>query len=171
MECETRGLSKESRVRAFGCGSEFKVYVAEYPQVWSVHGRPSDGCHQERNQCYTREAFEYWRNEALNHGKRNSAGDRGGRAHGKSFQSKSVWRYDIGGPIIQDRTHYYVAFERTRQQFLHDFTSLRNSTARIAPSPCFDQMFAARVGQNSQDQSDKLRYAQEWNKPNVPVVE
>jgi len=152
-----------------GAVQEFKVYVAEYPAEYGLYmgGLVTVATKSGTNAIHG-EAFEYWRNEALNHDNSFQQATEAAEHTGNPF-NRNQFGGDIGGPIIQDRTHYYVAFERTQTASSYTiFTSLPQfygANQGTFTQPLTDQMLTARVDhQINQDQSVFVRYAQEWNK-------
>jgi hypothetical protein len=152
-----------------GAVQEFKVYVAEYPAEYGLYmgGLVTVATKGGTNAMHG-EAFEYWRNEALNHDNSFQQATEAAEHTGNPF-NRNQFGGDIGGPIIRDRTHYYVAFERTQTASSYTiFTSLPQlygANQGTFTQPLTDQMFTARVDhQINQDQSAFVRYAQEWNK-------
>jgi Carboxypeptidase regulatory-like domain len=145
-----------------GAVQEFKVYVAQYPAEYGLYmgGLVTVATKSGTNNIHG-EVFEYWRNERLNRDNRFQ--------QGANPFNRNQFGGDIGGPIIKDRTHYYLAYERTQQASSYTiFTSLPQfygSNQGTFSQPLTDQMFTARVDhQISNNQSAFVRYAQEWNK-------
>jgi hypothetical protein len=117
------------------------------------------------------EGFEYFRDSALNHDNKfieqtlQSVGQTG-----KAPFRRNQFGGDAGGPIVKNRTHFYVAFERT--QVDDSFTIFAAGSHQFyAPNegvidkPSHDQMFNVRVDHSiSNTQHAFARYSQEWNK-------
>ncbi|HTA69466.1 MAG TPA: carboxypeptidase regulatory-like domain-containing protein [Bryobacteraceae bacterium] len=118
------------------------------------------------------EAFEFWRNAALNNDNtftQQSIAAAGGS--GKAPFNRNQFGGDIGGPIIKNRTHFYVAYERT--QVDDSFTIFVSPAAAqyysasqgVFDKPSYDQLFNVRVDHEiSNNQRVFARYSQEWNK-------
>jgi hypothetical protein len=117
------------------------------------------------------ELFEYFRDSALNHDNKfvQQAFQAAGQT-GKAPFLRNQYGGDLGGPIVKNRTHFYLAYERTQvdDSFLifaagsHQFYS---SNEGVMDKPSYDQMINARVDhQISNTQRVFARYSQEWNK-------
>jgi Carboxypeptidase regulatory-like domain/TonB dependent receptor len=152
-----------------GAVQEFKVYVAQFPAEYGLYmgGLVTVATKSGTNQFHG-EAFEYWRNERLNRDNRFQQQAEALEHTGNPF-NRNQFGGDIGGPIIKDRTHFYVAYERTQQAGSFTiFTSapqFYSANQGTFSQPLTDQMFTARVDhQISNSQSVFVRYAQEWNK-------
>lgn len=116
------------------------------------------------------EAFEYWRNSALNNDNKftHAALLQLGQT-GKAPFNRNQFGGDLGGPILKNRTHFYAAYERTQidDSFTifaaasHQFYSANEG---VFNKPSHDQMLSVRVDhQISNNQHVFARYAQEWN--------
>lgn len=118
------------------------------------------------------EAFEYFRHSSLNHDNTfteqalQSVG-----ATGKAPFLRNQFGFDVGGPIIKNRTHFYAAYERT--QINDSFTIFTgaaghpfySSNEGVIDKPSHDQMLNLRVDhQIGNNQHLFGRYSQEWNK-------
>jgi hypothetical protein len=152
-----------------GAVEEFKVYVAQYPAEYGLYmgGLVTVATKSGTNNIHG-EVFEYWRNEVLNRDNEFQQQAEQLEHTGNPF-NRNQFGGDVGGPIIKDRTHYYVAFERT--QTASSFTIFTSAPQFYSANqgtfnqPLTDQMFTARVDhQISNNQSIFVRYAQEWNK-------
>ncbi len=152
-----------------GAVQEFKVYVAEYPAEFGLYmgGLVTVATKSGTNNIHG-EFFEYWRNEALNHDNRFQQAAEALEHTGNPF-NRNQFGGDVGGPIIKDRTHYYLAYERTQTTGSYtiftpapqDYGSVQGTFAQ----PSYDEMITARLDhQISNNQSVFVRYAQEWNK-------
>jgi hypothetical protein len=152
-----------------GAVEEFEVYVAQYPAEYGLYmgGLVTVATKTGTNNIHG-EVFEYWRNEALNHDNKFQQQAEEMEHTGNPF-NRNQFGGDVGGPIIRDRMHYYVAFERTATDSsytiytsLPQFYGANQGTFR---QPMIDQMLTARLDyQISNNQSVFVRYAQEWNK-------
>jgi hypothetical protein len=152
-----------------GAVQEFKVYVAQYPAEYGLYmgGLVTVATKSGTNDIHG-EVFEYWRNSRLNRDNRFQQQAEQTQHTGNPF-NRNQFGGDIGGSIIKDRTHYYVAFERTQTASSYTiFTSLPQfygSNQGTFNQPLTDQMFTARLDhQVNNNQSVFVRYAQEWNK-------
>ncbi len=152
-----------------GAVQEFKVYVAEYPTEFGLYmgGLVTVATKSGTNNIHG-EFFEYWRNEALNHDNKFQQQAEALEHTGNPF-NRNQFGGDIGGPIVKDRTHYYLAYERT--QTTGSFTIFTpvpqyySAVQGTFSQPSYDQMITARVDhQISNNQSVFVRYAQEWNR-------
>jgi TonB dependent receptor len=77
---------------------------------------------------------------------------------------------DLGGPIVRNKLHFYLAFERTQQTTSFNITLNPSvvqdygSFAGVHSRPQHDQMFNARVDYRlTNNQLLFARYSQEWN--------
>ena len=152
-----------------GAVQEFKVYVAQYPAEYGMYmgGLVTVATKGGTNQIHG-EAFEYWRNERLNRDNRFQQQAEALEHTGNPF-NRNQFGADVGGPIVQNRTHYYVAYERTQTSSSYTiFTTLPQfygANQGTFNQPLMDQMFTARVDhQINKKQTIFVRYAQEWNK-------
>lgn len=152
-----------------GAVQEFKVYVSEYPAQYGLYmgGLVTVATKSGANKLHG-EFFEYWRNEALNHD--NIFQQQAAAQQGTSNPfNRNQFGGDIGGPIIKDRTHFYLAYERTQTSSSFTiFTPAAQYYGNLQGTfrqPSYDQMITARVDhQISNNQSVFVRYAQEWNR-------
>ncbi len=152
-----------------GAVQEFKVYVAEYPAQFGLYmgGLVTVATKSGTNNLHG-EIFEYWRNEALNRDNEFQQQAEALEHTGNPF-NRNQFGADIGGPIVKDRTHYYLAYERTQTTGSYTiFTAAPQFYGALQGTfsqPSYDQMITARVDhQISNNQSVFVRYAQEWNR-------
>jgi hypothetical protein len=152
-----------------GAVSEFKVYVNEYPAEYGLYmgGLVSVETKKGSN-AFHGEAFEFWRNEALNRDNKFQVAAEQAEHTSNPF-NRNQFGGDIGGPIIKDRAHFYAAYERTQTSSSFTiFTSapqFYGSNQGTFNQPLSDQMLTGRFDyQINNDQSTFVRYAQEWNK-------
>lgn len=151
-----------------GAVQEFKVYSAEYPAEYGLYmgGLVTVATKSGTNNIHG-EVFEYWRNQALNRDNVFQQQAEVAEHTGNPF-NRNQFGADFGGPIVKDRLHYYLAYERTQTTGSFTiFTSLPQyygSLQGTFKQPSYDQMINARIdGQLSNTQSVFFRYAQEWN--------
>src|SRR5882724_11973216 len=118
------------------------------------------------------EAFEYFRDSALNHDNKFTEAALGqAGVSGKAPFLRNQFGGDVGGPIWKNRTHFYAAYERT--QIDDSFTIFVTPAAQkfyspnvgVFDKPSYDQMLNLRLDhQISEGQHAFARYSQEWNK-------
>jgi hypothetical protein len=154
-----------------GAVQEFKVNTMQYKpdQGLSVGGVINIATKSGTNQFHG-EAFEYARDAVFN---RDNAFDK--LTEQQTGLSKKPYRRnqfggDAGGPIIPNRMHFYVAYERTQTSDTYTITipasvSQYYSTFNgIHDRPIHDYLFNARVDyQLTNNQHVFARYSQEWN--------
>jgi hypothetical protein len=152
-----------------GAVQEFKVYVAEYPAEFGLYmgGLVTVATKSGTNDLHG-EVFEYWRNEALNRDNPFQQQAEALQHTGNPF-NRNQFGADFGGPIVKDRTHYYLAYERTQTTASYTiFTAAPQFYGALQGTfsqPSYDQMITARVDhQINNNQSVFFRYAQEWNR-------
>ncbi len=155
-----------------GAVQEFKVYVAQYPAQFGLYmgGLVTVATKSGTNNIHG-EIFEYWRNEALNHDNTFQQQAEAFEHTGNPF-NRNQFGADIGGPIVKDKTHYYLAYERTQTNASYTiFTNAPQDYGVLQGTftqPGYDQMITARVDhQISNNQSVFVRYAQEWNQAHL----
>ncbi|HEX4227199.1 MAG TPA: carboxypeptidase regulatory-like domain-containing protein [Bryobacteraceae bacterium] len=152
-----------------GAVQEFKVYVDEYPAEFGLYmGGLVSVATKSGTNAFHGELFEYWRNEALNHDNEFQQAAETQEHTGNPF-NRNQFGADIGGPIVKDRTHFYLAYERTQTNASYTiFTAqplLYSATQGTFTQPGYDQMITARVDhQISNNHSVFVRYGQEWNR-------
>src|SRR5579883_219836 len=116
------------------------------------------------------EAFEYWRNKALNHDNAFTQASLANVGLDKAPFNRNQYGGDIGGPIVKNRTHYYVAYERTQVDdsftiFAAAAHNLYSANEGVFDKPSYDQMFNVRVDHEINNNQRLFgRYSQEWNK-------
>ena len=152
-----------------GAVQEFKVYVAEYPAEFGLYmgGVITVATKSGANNLHG-EFFEYWRNQVLNRDNRFQQAAEARQGTSNPF-NRNQFGGDIGGPIIKDRTHYYLAYERTQTSSSYTLFTAQpqfyGSLQGTFKQPLYDQMITARVDhQISNNQSAFVRYGQEWNR-------
>ncbi|QEE26727.1 TonB-dependent receptor [Terriglobus albidus] len=139
---------------------EFKVNITQYPAEYGLSmGGLISVVTKSGTNAFHGEAFELWRNKAINAPKFNQTVN-------PEF-NRNQFGGDIGGPILKDRTHFYLAFERTQTSEVYTVAanpSYYSANNGAFSKPSHDQMFTARVDHKLTDkQALFARYAQEWN--------
>lgn len=114
--------------------------------------------------------FEYFRQQALNHENKFQTQAEQQAGVGKAPFLRNQYGFDLGGPIIKNRLHFYAAFERTQQDSAFTiFTgagghSFYSANEGVFNQPSHDQMLNWRMDyQISTNQHLFGRYSQEWN--------
>src|SRR5436190_7754924 len=140
---------------------EFKVFVSQSPAEygWTAGGAISMATKSGTNALHG-EAFEFYRNKALN------TIDPFYKAAGQSKQNFSRHQFGgaIGGPVIQDKVHFFQAAEAL-QNNLYDNVVVRRpelygSLNGVFKSPEYNHMsFTRGDGQLTQQQSLFVRFA------------
>lgn len=152
-----------------GAVQEFKVDITQYPAEYGLSegGLVTIATKSGTNE-YHGELFEYFRNQDLNHLNKFQQATEKQQGTGTPPFLRNQFGGDMGGPIIQDRTHFYAAYERTQTDDSYTiFTSepqFYGTMAGTFDEPSHDQMLTGRVDhQISNSQQMFVRYAQEWN--------
>jgi len=140
---------------------EFKVLLSQSPAEfgWTAGGAVSMATKSGTNQLHG-EAFEFYRNKALN------TMDPFAKAAGQPKPDFSRHQYGgaVGGPIVRDRIHFFIAAEGL-QNNLYDNVVVRlpqfySSMNGVFPSPEYNHMvFTRGDAQLTTQQSFFLRYA------------
>jgi hypothetical protein len=153
-----------------GAVQEFKVNTNQYSaeQGLAMGGMVNIVTKSGTNQ-YHGEAFEYFRHSSLNHEDRFKKAAEAVAGTGKAPFLRNQFGGDVGGPIIKNKTHFHVAYERTMtddsytiytgagHQYYSGFEGVFNRPLR-------DQLFNLRIDQQiSPTQHLFGRYSQEWN--------
>lgn len=116
------------------------------------------------------ELFEYWRNRVLNRDNSFQKAAEVQEGVGKAPFNRNQFGGDFGGPIIQNKLHFYGSYDDTEQASAftifvpgaaaQDYSSFEG----IFPQPSHDRLFNARADwQVSSNQRLFARYTQEWN--------
>jgi len=154
-----------------GSVQEFKVNVNQFKaeQGLAMGGMVTVVTKSGTNEFHG-DAFEYFRQQALNHENKFQTAAEQAAGLGKAPFLRNQWGGDIGGPIIKNRLHFYTAFERTQtdQSFTiftgaagHQFYSANEG---VFSQPLRDQMLNVRADyQISSNQHLFGRWSQEWN--------
>ncbi|HTP35677.1 MAG TPA: carboxypeptidase regulatory-like domain-containing protein [Candidatus Acidoferrales bacterium] len=154
-----------------GSVQEFKINTNQWKaeQGWAMGGVVNMVTKSGTNQFHG-EAFEYWRNQALNRDNAFQKAAEQQEGIGKAPFRRNQFGGDVGGPIVKNRLHFYVAYERTQTD--SSFTIFVTPSAAqyysavqgVFPQPSHDQMFNVRTDyQISNNQHLFGRYSQEWN--------
>lgn len=140
---------------------EFKVYVSQSPAEygWTAGGVVSFATKSGTN-LFTGEVFEYIRDKALN------ALNRFEKAAGgaKPDYRRHQFGFALGGPVIQDRVHFFTAAEGTREtKFFTVSTGRPDLYGKLEgtyPEPEYNAMAFGRGDvQINQEQTLFARYA------------
>ncbi len=116
------------------------------------------------------ELFEYWRNRVLNRDNSFQKAAEVQEGVGKAPFNRNQFGGDFGGPIIQNKLHFYGSYDDTEQASAFtifvpgaaaaDYSSFEG----VFPQPSHDRLFNGRVDwQISSNQRLFARYTQEWN--------
>jgi hypothetical protein len=153
-----------------GAVQEFKVNTNQYSadQGLAMGGMVNIVTKSGTNQFHG-ELFEYFRQKTLNREDKFKKQAEALTGTGKAPFLRNQFGGDVGGPIIKNRTHFHMAFERTQtddsytiftgsaHQFYSGFEGVFNR-------PSHDQLFNIRGDQQiSPSQHVFGRYSQEWN--------
>jgi len=140
---------------------EFKVYLSQSPAEygWTAGGAVSMATKSGTNQFHG-EGFEFYRNKAMN------TIDPFAKAAGQSKPAFSRHQFGgaIGGPIVQDKIHFFQAAERLKNN-LYDNVVVRlpqfyGNLNGVFPSPEYNNMtFTRGDWQINQKQNLFVRYA------------
>ena len=156
-----------------GAVQEFKVNTAQFkPEAGLAMGGFVTVVTKSGTNAFHGEAFEYWRNAALNHDNKFAEGAlQQAGVTGKAPFNRNQFGGDVGGPIFKNRTHFYAAYERTQVDDSYTIYVTPGAQKFYAPNvgvfdkPSYDQMLNLRLDhQISQSQHAFARYSQEWNK-------
>lgn len=154
-----------------GAVQEFKVNTIQYKadQGLSAGGVVNIVTKSGTNQFHG-EAFEYARDQIFNRDDKFTKAADANVGLSKAPFRRDQFGGDAGGPIVKNKLHFYVAFERTQTAtaytiFIPGATSADYSSFQgVHDRPIRDQMFDARVDyQLSNNQHLFARYSQEWN--------
>src|ERR1700736_2191148 len=98
-----------------GSVQEFKVNVNQFKaeQGLAMGGMVTVVTKSGTNEFHG-DAFEYFRQQALNHENKFQTAAEQAAGIGKAPFLRNQWGGDIGGPILKNRLHFYTAFERTQ---------------------------------------------------------
>ena len=99
-----------------GAVAEFKTYTASFPAElgWAMGGFTTVVTKSGTNKIHG-EAFEYYRGQFLNADNQFTQASEIANHIGSPAYSRNQYGFDVGGPILKDKLHYYGAFERTQQ--------------------------------------------------------
>jgi hypothetical protein len=154
-----------------GSVQEFKVNTNQWKaeEGWAMGGVVNVVTKSGTNQFHG-EAFEYWRNQALNRDNSFQKAAEQQEGIGKAPFSRNQFGGDVGGPIVKNRLHFYAAYERTQTDssftiFVTPSAAQYYSAAQgVFDQPSHDQMVNLRMDyQITNNQHLFGRYSQEWN--------
>ena len=154
-----------------GSVQEFKVNTNQWKaeQGWAMGGVVNIVTKSGTNQFHG-DAFEYWRDQALNHENRFQTAAEQQAGVGKAPYLRNQFGGDLGGPIVKNKLHFFAAYERT--QVDDSFTIFTGAASRqyysavdgVFNKPSHDQMLNLRLDyQINNSQHVFGRYSQEWN--------
>lgn len=116
------------------------------------------------------DAFEYFRDKVLNRDNKFQVASEQASGTGKAPFLRNQYGFDLGGPIVKNRTLFYVAYERTQTDDSYTiFTGAKGhpfyaANEGVFDKPSHDQMFNVRIDQQiSNNQHLFGRFSQEWN--------
>jgi outer membrane receptor protein involved in Fe transport len=155
-----------------GAVEEFKVNTVQYNADqggFSVGGVVNIVTKTGTNQFHG-EAYDYVRNAIFNRDDPFTQAADAQVGLSRAPYRRNQFGGDIGGPIVRNKLHFYVAFERTQQTTSFNITlnpavvQDYGSFAGVHSRPQHDQMFNGRVDyQLTNRQTLFARYSQEWN--------
>lgn len=154
-----------------GSVQEFKVNTNQWKaeQGWAMGGVVNVVTKSGSNEFHG-DAFEYWRDQALNHENSFQTAAEQQAGVGKAPYLRNQFGGDLGGPIVKNKLHFFAAYERT--QIDDSFTIFTGSASRqfynsvdgVFNKPSHDQMVNLRFDYEiSNSQHLFGRYSQEWN--------
>ena len=154
-----QGAVEEFKVNTSGFPAEFGLATGGLVQIVTKSG----------SNRWSGEAFEYFRDKSLNalniyeEQRHNQFGDP------KPGFRRNQFGGSLGGPIIKDRTHFYVSAERTKtDQYFTVNTGkpqLYSALEGTFLQPVTSNLFSGRLDHEiNQDQSVFFRYGQEGGK-------
>jgi outer membrane receptor protein involved in Fe transport len=155
-----------------GAVEEFKVNTMQYNADqggFSVGGVVNIVTRTGTNQFHG-EAFDYVRNAIFNRDDPFTQAADAQVGLSRAPYRRNQYGGDIGGPIVRNKLHFYVAYERTQQTTSFNIT-LNPAVVQdygvfqgVHSRPQHDQMFNTRVDYKlTNDQLLFARYSQEWN--------
>jgi len=116
------------------------------------------------------EAFEYVRNAIFNHDDPFTQAANASVGISRAPYRRNQFGGDLGGPIVRNKLHFHVDFERTQQTTSYNITVAAavqqdyGTFTGVHSRPQHDQMFNARMDyQITNNQVLFARYSQEWN--------
>ncbi len=154
-----------------GSVQEFMVNTNQWKaeQGWAMGGVVNIVTKSGTNDFHG-DVFEYWRDQALNHENKFQTAAEQQAGVGKAPYLRNQFGGDFGGPIVKNKLHFFVAYERT--QIDSSFTIFTGAASRqfynsvdgIHDQPSHDQMLNLRFDYEiSSTQHLFGRYSQEWN--------
>lgn len=154
-----------------GAVAEFKTYTASMPAElgWAMGGFTTVVTKSGTNQIHG-EAFEYFRNKFMNADNQFTQTTELADQVGSPLYNRNQFGFDMGGPILRDKLHYYGAYERTQQTTSYTlyvppaYQSDYSAITGTFPIPGHDQLLTLRADYDpTKNQQMFVRYAQEWN--------
>jgi len=154
-----------------GAIQEFKVVTIHYnaDQGLSAGGVVNIVTKSGTN-LFHGEAFEYVRNAIFNHDDPFTQAANATVGLSRAPYRRNQFGGDLGGPIVRNKLHFHVDFERTQQTTSYNITVAAavqqdyGTFTGVHSRPQHDQMFNARMDyQITNNQVLFARYSQEWN--------
>ena len=154
-----------------GAVAEFKTYTASMPAElgWAMGGYTTVVTKSGTNKIHG-EAFEYFRNRFMNADNQFTQATELADHVSSPLYNRNQFGFDMGGPILKDKLHYYGAYEQTQQTtsytlyaapaYAADYSAITGTFA----IPGHDDLLTLRLDGNIRsNQQAFVRYAQEWN--------
>ena len=154
-----------------GSVQEFKVNTNQWKaeQGWAMGGVVNVVTKRGTNQFHG-DAFEYWRNQALNRDNAFQKQAEQNEGIGKAPFLRNQFGGDVGGPIVRNKLHFYTSYERTQTKDTYTIFVTPSAAQYYAADqgvftkPSHDQMVNFRLDyQIDNNQHLFGRYSQEWN--------
>ena len=154
-----------------GAVAEFKVYTSSYPAQlgWAMGGFVTTVTKSGTNKIHG-EAFEYYRDTAMSVPSSFTVAAGALQGTGNPTYNRNQFGFDMGGPIIKDKIHYYGAYESTLLTTSYTLfvpaalQSDYSSITGVFQEPNHDNLLTLRADADvSKNQQVFVRYAQEWN--------
>jgi hypothetical protein len=154
-----------------GSVQEFKINTNQYKaeQGLAMGGMVNVVTKSGTNQFHG-DVFEYFRDKFLNRDNQFQKQAEQQAGTGKAPFLRNQYGFDVGGPIIKNRTHFYGAFERTQTDDSYTiFTGPQghqyySALEGVFNKPSHDQLLNLRLDEQiSPTQHLFGRYSQEWN--------
>jgi len=154
-----------------GAVQEFKVITIHYnaDQGLSAGGVVNIVTKSGTNQFHG-EAFDYVRNAIFNRDDTFTQAANATVGLSRAPYRRNQYGGDVGGPIVRNKLHFHLAFERTQQTTSYNITVASavlqdySTFLGVHSRPQHDQMFNGRLDyQLTNNQNLFARYSQEWN--------